>query len=412
MKASLVEIQPQDNARNLRMRAESRFKKELALNTPSRQSDLLLQFNELRISQIEIELLSEEFNKLRIQKLSNTRETPLRSGYFILDRRGRISYAKFTSACNSKTKAAKWKGRSLFDYLRPETKDELHQFLTETFKSESRTSCELSFENGSRKNKCDLKLPLHALIKAIADNDNQYCLAVVEDISERKLAESKDKANNLAIAMLNQTIAASRNEIYMFDADTLRFDFANQVALENLGYTLPELQWMTPVDIQNNIFNQELGDQTAYLLKHKKSDKIIHAVHLRRDGSVYPVEIYLQLFEHELSRSFIAIVQDVSSQAAIESQLKSIVESASAIIWGTDAKMKLTFISDQVRDILGYSAKHFIGYSFAELIAAGVFHEEDKALLSEAFVRVTQDGSNVTDLRCRALRADGCVNAK
>ena len=57
----------------------------------------------------------------------------------------------------------------------------------------------------------------------------------------------------------------------MFDAQSLSFTFANQRALENLGYTMDELKWLTPADIQAHVFNQEMDNHISYLLNHKQS---------------------------------------------------------------------------------------------------------------------------------------------
>jgi PAS domain S-box-containing protein len=122
---------------------------------------------------------------------------------------------------------------------------------------------------------------------------------------------------------------------------------------------------------------------------------------------MYPVEIYLQLFERETGSYYISIAQDISSQTAAESKLKSIVETADAIIWAADVDSKLEFLSDQVRDILGYNAEQFIGTSLVDMIDAGYFHWSDKDRLVEGFKQVLKGGNRISDLRCRAKQTDG-----
>ena len=43
-------------------------------------------------------------------------------------------------------------------------------------------------------------------------------------------------------ARLLTVLEASLNEIFLFNADTLKFEYANQVALHNLGHSLEQLQ--------------------------------------------------------------------------------------------------------------------------------------------------------------------------
>lgn len=411
MNKTLAERQSPDKVGILRRRAENRIKKDMATKAVLPPTDASRQLYEMRVNQIEIELLSDEFNKLK-KNIADNRymrqiQDSLGFGYFFLDRDGRICDAKFSAIRLDDTGRHRWKGRSLHEFVPMGQRALLRNFLHEVFGADEKKSCELTFEQTGKNNPLDLQLPHYASIIAVADDEKQFCLAVVEDISARKMAEEREKASQSALAVLDRTIAASRNEIFMFDALSRRFTFANQRALENIGYTMDELKWLTPADIQSHIYNQEMTDLIAYLLSNKESVSKLNAVHLRKDGSQYPVEIYLQLFEQETGCSFIAIVLDISNQMAVESQLKSIVESAGTIIWATDVGLNLVFISDQVMDILGYSSNQFIGHSLTELLGGEFFHESDSATLIDGFNQVVINGNKVSDLRYRAKHADG-----
>jgi len=71
-------------------------------------------------------------------------------------------------------------------------------------------------------------------------------VAFVIDITERKKAAEVREETWL----LGQVFNESLNEIYMFDSVTLKFLKVNQGALENMGYTISEMQDLTPVDIK------------------------------------------------------------------------------------------------------------------------------------------------------------------
>jgi len=64
------------------------------------------------------------------------------------------------------------------------------------------------------------------------------------DITERKQAEE-------IRTRFGRILESSLNEIYFFDAQTLRFVDVNHGARENLGYSMDELRSMTPLDITN-----------------------------------------------------------------------------------------------------------------------------------------------------------------
>ena len=394
---------------DLHRRAQDRLQQYLAEDV-SQQHDISRQLYELHIKRVETELLSEEFNsRKKVSKNnSNWKEMKLSDrGYLFLNRGGRICDAKFAAPCWLGLEKRRWARYSLSDFLPLDRREQFHDFLDKVFGSDEKISCELPFAQTGRNKRMGLKLPLYGLLKAIADDEKRFCLVVVADISACKVAEDGERASNSALDMLDKTIAASRNEIFMFDAHNRHFTFANQHALENLGCTMDELKALTPADIQASVAHEKMNELITYLLDHKNSVRKFNALHKRRNGSLYPVEIYLQFFEQESGSSFIAIVLDITSQTVIESQLKSIVESTSAIIWAADTDLQLVFISDQVLDILGYRADRFVGYSLVDLLDAELFHASDRAMLINGFNRVIKDGVKVSNLRYRAKHADG-----
>lgn len=395
----------------LRRRAEERLRRKLSMENTSQSEDVGRQLYELRVNQIEIELLSEEFSRLRqkVPVYENASKTQGTSGcgYFFLDRDGRILDAKFSGISFPQVVQHKKSACSLIDCICQNDRLLFQNFLLGLCGEGGNDSCELVFDQAASKKRLGVVLPKYVSVKAIADANEQFILAVIEDIGEKKIAEEREKSGNAVRVMLDRAIAASRNEIYMFDTRALKFTFANQRALENLGYSMDEMKWLSPSDIQSHVFNQEMGDAIDYLLKHKTGIRKFNAVHLRKDGTLYPVEIYLQLFEHDTENSFIAIALDTSSQTAIESQLKSIVESAGAIIFAADINLNMVFMSDQISDLLGYSASLFVGHSLVELLEIGGFHESDMSTLLDGFNQVLKNGVKVSDVRCRARHTNG-----
>lgn len=396
MNTSMLPVQ------DLRSRAEARLTKYPAVNNSSLDDGQQLQ--ELRIKQVEIELLNEEFGRLR-QKISTDHfqrhmQGRFRSGYVFLDQHGQICKTRYEA--ENEEHADAQTGQFMQDYLSSGEQAKFHDFLQAVFRSDCKVSCELVFKYNAEKNINGLMLPKFAHIEGISDDEKQLSLIVVEDISSQKITEERRKSSSAALAVLNKTIAASRNEIFLFDAKSLKFTFANQRALKNVGYTMDELRQLTPADILTSC--DELNKLVAYLFRHKKSVRKCHAVHKRQDGSLYPVEIYLQFFEYEADSSFIAIVLDVSKLMAVESQLKSIVESANAIIWASDVDFKLVYMSDQVQEIMGYPASQFIGSLMSVLTKT--LHDSDRLKLAAGLNRAMK-GHKVSNLCCKVMHADG-----
>jgi PAS domain S-box-containing protein len=142
-------------------------------------------------------------------------------------------------------------------------------------------------------------------------------LVFARDISDRKRAEQES-------ALLADTISASLNEIYLFDADTLRFKYVNTGALKNLGYSLEEMQILTPLDIKPEVTREEFQHLIDPLLRHELAVQVFETVHRRADGSLYPVEVHLQLFEQSGTRVFLAVIQDITERKRAEAERSSL----------------------------------------------------------------------------------------
>lgn len=156
--------------------------------------------------------------------------------------------------------------------------------------------------------------------KAVLNEDNEVVaiVAIGRDITEQK------KAQHL-IARLGKILDSSFNEVYAFDAETLKFIHVNQGALSNLGYTEDEIFELTPYDIKPEINKTEFAGFLIPLIEGNKQAQVFETIHKRKDGTVYPVEVRLQLSNVETPAVFVAIAQDITDRKWAEtSRLESI----------------------------------------------------------------------------------------
>jgi len=158
----------------------------------------------------------------------------------------------------------------------------------------------------------------HVVIKwSLIPMAGQQALSLVVsvlDITERKQAE--EKASSLA-----RILETSLNEIYIFDAETLKFIFVNQGARDNLGYSMEEFCLMTPLHLKPEYTAETFGDLMEPLRSDKQTRLRFTTVHRRKDNSVYPVEVHLQhsFFEH--IPVYVAIILDITERKKLEAQL-------------------------------------------------------------------------------------------
>jgi len=147
-------------------------------------------------------------------------------------------------------------------------------------------------------------------------------MGVSRDITEQRRSEELTRD-------LGYIIADSLNEVYLFDAETLKFIMVNKGAQVNLGYSAKEILDLTPLDIK------PLHDLTSFrqLLKPLKAgDKQklqFETIHRRKDGSEYPVDVVLQMTTYMGKAAYLAMITDITerhnqeeTQLQLEAQLR------------------------------------------------------------------------------------------
>ena len=121
----------------------------------------------------------------------------------------------------------------------------------------------------------------------------------------RERAEQASQRHENLTERFGRILDESSNEIYLFDATTLRFVQANRGARTNLGYTAEEITRLTPLDILPDL-SRERFDAALDILRHGEQPRVLlSANQVRKDGSRYPVEITLQLSSAGRSAVFV-----------------------------------------------------------------------------------------------------------
>lgn len=117
-----------------------------------------------------------------------------------------------------------------------------------------------------------------------------------------------------SLTNLERILDRSNNEIYLFDALTMRFMGASEGARRKLGYTMPELVSITPAQLMPEFTSDQFKALVQSLLLGKNEEMAFETTCRRKDGSIYPVEVRLQLSGMETPPILIAIVMDVSER--------------------------------------------------------------------------------------------------
>ncbi|MBK8475509.1 MAG: response regulator [Opitutaceae bacterium] len=248
---------------------------------------------------------------------------------------------------------------------------------------------------------------LEVVVDPIVDAAGRFAGAVhsVSDITIRRRAESERN-------LLSEVIGASRNEIYIFDAETLRFAYANHSAATNLGYSIAQLRELTPLNLKPDHTPESFAALVAPLRRGELPILRFETRHLRADGSLYPIFVRLQLLPQGDRQLFLAVIDDITerqrSEAALQrstAKLKEAQRLARLGNWELDHTTNSLEWSEEVYHIFELPPEKF-GASYAAFLAA--IHPEDRAAVDTAFAHslATREPYAFTH---RLLFADGRI---
>ena len=204
---------------------------------------------------------------------------------------------------------------------------------------------------------------------------------------------------------LGHVIEASLNEIYLFDADTQRFEYVNAGAQSNIGYSLEELRGRTPLDLKPEFTEASFRELIQPLLDREKSKLVFETIHRRADGSRYPVEVHLQLVEQPGHRVFVAIILDLTERRQAEASLRRneerfrlLIENASDLITVINNQGIIRYQSPSVERVLGYTPEQLVGRNVLDFV-----HPDDATASAAA---IQQDSAiptapNIAEYRIR-----------
>ncbi|NPV26080.1 MAG: PAS domain S-box protein [Firmicutes bacterium] len=191
---------------------------------------------------------------------------------------------------------------------------------------------------------------------------------IIFDITERCQAEKE-------LQLYQHIIENSLNEGYIFHPETFKFIAVNRGARENLGYTMEELSRMTPLDLKPELNLQSFRELLAPLVSGEQKKIVFNTVHRRKDGSLYPAEIHLQLVEHWEEKVYVALVIDLTERRTLEEELRArqailsaIVDSARDAIIMIDGQGNITFWNPAAEKLFGYCREEVLGKDLHKLL--------------------------------------------
>jgi PAS domain S-box-containing protein len=216
----------------------------------------------------------------------------------------------------------------------------------------------------------------------------EFFITTINDITERRLLE-RERYKLLDI------IDKSLNEIYVFDSRTLRFEYVNNGALKNIGYTIEEMRLLTPLDIKPLFSEKTFRKMVKPLLSFETEVLVFETFHRRKNGTEYPVEVYLQLYREEEKNLLFAVINDITNRRKSEETLRNnylLLSTAGKVAkfggWSVILSENRSYWSDEV------AAIHEMPAGYSPLVSEGInfYAPEYKDKITSVFTECAQNG--------------------
>ncbi len=226
--------------------------------------------------------------------------------------------------------------------------------------------------------------------------------------------QTAERAYQSERALLTDTLSASLNEIYIFDAASFQFRFANKGALKNLGYTLEQLQSLTTLDVKPKFTLETYRQLIRPLFTGEKDILVFETDQQRADGSLYPVEVHLQLFDYPDYQVLLAAIQDITLRRETESVLRkslAFLKETERLTgvggWEWDVHSQVSTWSDEVYHIHGLDP-HTTDLTSPEIIQRSLdcYHPDDRPNVQAAFETCITEGK-AYDVEARFVSLSG-----
>jgi len=195
------------------------------------------------------------------------------------------------------------------------------------------------------------------------------------------------------LSAFGQILDRSHNEIYIFETESLKFVHANQGARCNTGYSMDELRALTPVDIKPGETRVTFVEMIAPLLEGTHDSLEFKAVHRRKDGTDYPVQVHLETSVLGEAPVFIAIILDITEQQRSSKEIERLSrfpdENMNPVLRASEKGILLyaNLASDRLLNQWGIQ----VGAALPQKIYAAC----QEALDTDKFVRIEQNADEL-----------------
>ena len=211
-------------------------------------------------------------------------------------------------------------------------------------------------------------LSVGSIVERDSDGTPVRMLGTHTDIAELKRSE-------LALADFKGVLDATIDSVFIFDAETLRFQYVNEGARAQVRYTEAELLRLGPLDLDPDFDESGFRALLAPLASGAQRQVTFTTRHKLKSGELLPVEAVVQYVQRAgFPPRFVAIVRDISERTAAESALRAgerdletTLRSIGDAVIATDALGRVTRLNGTAEQMTGWTAAEAIGRPLQEV---------------------------------------------
>src|SRR5215204_3362943 len=249
------------------------------------------------------------------------------------------------------------------------------------------------------------------------ENMSRLCPAIERELREaevRRERERAEKALGRSEDRFRRLVEQAADAIFVHDLEGKIVD-VNRQACESLGYSREELLSMSVSDIEANYAQGSLKKLWGQITSGPPCT--LDGIHRRKDGTTFPVEVRVGVFEAEEHPLMLALIRDVSERREAERKIRetearyrTLVEQIPAVTYvqepiESDNPKAVTYMSPRYETVLGYPREAEI---LDEEHWLRTLHPEDRERVLAEEVRTDESGKPFK-IEYRVIAADDRV---
>jgi PAS domain S-box-containing protein len=226
-------------------------------------------------------------------------------------------------------------------------------------------------------------------------------LLTTRDITQRKKTEE--------LVRLTQFVVESISDSVFLYQRSGTFFYVNHAACQSLGYSPEELTHMSVPDIDPSYPEQRR--EILFRDLRRMGAIRFESAHQRKDGSLYPVEVSLNVITFEGEEYVCAIARDITARKQAECELqrseerfRSLIENASDVVATIKVDGTIEYVSPSVERVVGFDSEESLGTNVLDYV-----HPDDIRMAQAGIARVFAGAKIPNKLECRIRHRDGSL---